>query len=124
MLTRISLLIALLLLLVSPRAAQCQQPDISNGETLTLEQAIALALGENRQVKSASIEVEKYSDKLAALRTKRLPEFKFYTLASQLLTPMSFTFEKGAFGSYLGIGPIPDKTTEISTPRRPTFYDS
>jgi outer membrane protein TolC len=126
MLTRISILIAFLILLVSSRVAQSQQPDISNGvtagETLTLEQAIALALGENRQIKSAAIEVEKYSDKMAALRTKRLPEFKFYTLASQLLTPMSFTFEKGAFGAYGDIGPIPDKTTEITTPRRPTLY--
>jgi outer membrane protein TolC len=98
------------------------QEQVEQAEVLTLEQAVALALGGNRQVKSASIEVEKYSDKLAALRTKRLPEFKFYTLASQLLTPMSFTFEQGAFGSYPGIGPIPDKTTEISTPRRPTYY--
>lgn len=94
----------------------------AEAEVLTLEQAVALALSENRQVKSASIEFEKYSDRLAALRTRRLPEFKFHTLASQLLTPMSFTFEKGVFGSFPDIGPIPDKTTEISTPRRPTFY--
>jgi len=100
-------------------AAQGQE---AQAEVLTLEHAVALALGENRQVKSASIEVEKYSDKLAALRTRRLPEFKFTTLASQLLTPMSFTFEQGVFGSLPGIGPIPDRTTEISTPRRLTFY--
>jgi hypothetical protein len=100
-------------------AARGQEAQV---EVLPLEQAVALALGENRQVKSASIEVEKYSDRLAALRTRRLPEFKFNTLASQLLTPMSFTFEQGAFGSYQGIGPIPNKTTEISTPRRLTFY--
>src|SRR5262249_37822344 len=61
-------------------------------------------------------------DKMAAARTKRLPEIKVTTLASQLLTPISFTFEKGAFGNYPGIGPVPDKTTEISTPRRPTIY--
>ncbi|MFN7944115.1 MAG: TolC family protein [Blastocatellia bacterium] len=96
----------------------------SQAEVLTLEQAVALALGENRQVRSAAIEVSKYSDKLAALRTRRLPEFKVYTLASQLLTPMSYTFEKGAFGTYPDIGPIPDKTTEITTPRRMTFYVS
>jgi len=107
--------------LAGARTAQCQQPN-GGGETITLEQAVELALSQNRQVKSASIEVEKYSDKLAALRTKRLPEFKFNTLASQLLTPMSYTFEKGAFGEYPGTGPIPDKTTEITTPRRPTFY--
>ncbi|HKX32698.1 MAG TPA: TolC family protein [Blastocatellia bacterium] len=91
-------------------------------DTLTLEQAVALALGENRQVKSAEIEVEKYSDRLAALRTRRLPEFKFYTLAAQLMTPITFTFEPGTFGSYPGIGPIPNNTTEITTPRRPTVY--
>lgn len=100
-------------------AARGQQ---SQAEVLTLEQAVALALGENRQIKSASIEVGKYSDKLAALRTRRLPEFKFSTLASQLLTPMSFTVEKGTFGTYPNVGPIPDKTTEITTPRRMTFY--
>jgi outer membrane protein TolC len=94
----------------------------AQADVLPLEQAVAMALGENRQVKSASIEVEKFSDKLAALRARRLPEFKFHTLASQLLTPMSFTFEQGSFGSFPGIGPIPDKTTEISTPRRLTFF--
>ncbi|MEQ1832442.1 MAG: hypothetical protein ABL977_05250, partial [Candidatus Eisenbacteria bacterium] len=41
---------------------------------ITLEQAVAGALGENRQIKSFTIEVAKYDDKLAALRTKRLPE--------------------------------------------------
>ena len=121
MVTRMILLIALFIVLGGSRAAQCQQP-VSSAEVLTLEQAVALALSENRQVKSAAIEIEKYSDKLAALRTRRLPEFKFSTTASQLLTPMSYTFEKGAFGEYPGTGPIPDKTTEISTPRRMTFY--
>lgn len=121
MVTRMILLIALFIVLGGSRAAQCQQP-VSSAEALTLEQAVALALSENRQVKSAALEVEKYSDKLAALRTRRLPEFKFSTTASQLLTPMSYTFEKGAFGEYPGTGPIPDKTTEISTPRRMTFY--
>lgn len=100
----------------------CSPIVLAQSEVLTLEQAVALALGENRQVKSSAIEVEKYNDKLAALRAKRLPEIKFYTLASQLLTPISFTVEKGAFGAYEGIGPVPDKTTEITTPRRPTFY--
>src|SRR5262249_10347055 len=94
----------------------------AQAEVLTLEQAVTLALGENRQVKSASIEVEKYSDKLAALRTRRLPEFKFTTLASQLLTPMPFTFERGALGSFASIGPIPDGTTAICTPRGRTSY--
>src|SRR5262249_19221385 len=118
--TRLFLWFLACLVCCSP-AARGQEPQ---AEALTLEQAVALALGENRQVKSASIEVEKYSDRLAALRTKRLPEFKFYTLASQLLTPISYTFEQGAFGSYPGIGPVPNRATEITTPRRLTFYVS
>src|SRR5262249_37825903 len=92
----------LVCLVCSASAARGQQ---AQTEVLTLDQAVTLALSENRQVKSASIEVEKYSDKLAALRDKRLPEFKITTLAAQLLTPISFTFEKGAFGDYPGIGP-------------------
>jgi len=43
---------------------------------LTLEQAIALALRDNRQVKNAMLEVNKSEDRLAAARTRRLPEFK------------------------------------------------
>ncbi|MFN7927481.1 MAG: TolC family protein [Blastocatellia bacterium] len=77
-------------------------------------------LAKNRQVKNASLESEKYADKLAALRTRQLPEFKFAVTGSQLLTPLSFSFEKGAFGVYPGIGPIPGTATEITTPRRPT----
>jgi outer membrane protein len=93
-------------------------------EELTLERAVILALAHNREVKNATIEVEKYSDKLAVIRTKRLPEFKVSALTSMLLTPMSYTFEKGTFGTYDSIGPIPDKTVEITTPRRPTYYVS
>lgn len=100
----------------------CSPVAFAQSEIITLEQAVTLALGENRQVKSSALEVEKYGDKLAGLRTKRLPEIKVYTLASQLLTPVSFTIERGTFGTYQGIGPVPDKTTEITTPRRPTFY--
>jgi outer membrane protein TolC len=96
----------------------------AQAEVLTLEQAVALALGENRQTRSAAIEVEKYSDKLAGLRTKRLPEFKVNTLASQLLTPLSFTFDRGVFGSFQGIGPVPGDTTKITTPRRMTYVIS
>lgn len=115
-----TLCFTVLLLLASPLTAWCQQPDSPSGETLTLEQAVALALRDNRQVRNAALEVEKSADQLAAARTRRLPEFKFSVLGTQLLTPIDFRFEKGAFGTYPDIGPIPDKDTAISTPRRPT----
>jgi outer membrane protein len=119
--TRISLLIALIILLASPRAAQCQQSATSNGETLTLEQAIELALQNNRQIKSSTIEVEKLDFRIAAARTHRLPEFKISALGSQLLSSLDFKFDRGVFGNYPGVGPIPATDTVISTARRPTF---
>jgi outer membrane protein TolC len=38
-----------------------------------------------------------------------------------LLTRPTITFEKGAFGDYPGIGPVPGDTTSISSPRKPTM---
>ncbi len=35
---------------------------------------------------------------------------------------MDFTFQRGAFGSFPGIGPVPATDTRIHTPLRPTFY--
>lgn len=116
--TRIFQLVVLAALLVSPRFVQCQQ---AAAEVLTLEEAITLALRDNRQVKNAALEVNKSEDRLAAARTRRLPEFKFNALGSQLLSSIDFKFERGVFGNYPGIGPIPSEETVISTPRRPTF---
>lgn len=119
--TRITYLFALMLLLFSSRAVHCQQrtdANLAKGEQLTLEHAIALALLENRQVKTAALEVDKASDRLAAARTQRLPQFKFTATSSQLLSTLDFKFDRGVFGDYPGLGPIPSTETIISTPRK------
>jgi outer membrane protein TolC len=87
---------------------------------LTLEQAVALALRENRPVANAVLEVEKSVDDVAALRTKRLPSTDVTVFGSQLLTPVDFFFREGAFGHYPGIGPIPAADTAVTTPLRPS----
>ncbi len=51
------------------------------GAVLTLEQAVALALQNNRQVQNATLEVGKKTDQAAAERTNRLPAFNVYFLA-------------------------------------------
>jgi hypothetical protein len=66
------------------------------------------------------LEVNKSEDRMAAARTRRLPEFKFNALGSQLLSSIDYKFEQGMFGNYPGVGPIPNTDTVISTPRRPT----
>ena len=53
-------------------------------------------------------------------RTRRFPALKVQVLESYLLTSVDFTFERGAFGTFPGIGPVPAEDTKISTPRRPS----
>jgi outer membrane protein len=89
-------------------------------EVLTLEQAVALALRDNPNVKNAAIDVSKSAEEFAAGRTRRLPNFTFEMVGSQQLTPINFTFERGVFGTYPEIGPIPAENTKISTPLKPT----
>jgi outer membrane protein len=89
---------------------------------LTLDQAIQIAIANNRSLKIAMLEVDKSKWQIAEFKTKRLPAFSGTVLASQLLTELSFTFKEGAFGNFPSTGPIPDKDTKITTPRRPTAY--
>jgi outer membrane protein TolC len=89
---------------------------------LTLDDAVHLAIKNNRSLQIAGLEVDKARWEVAELKTKRLPSFNTTVLGSQLLTEVSFTFEKGAFGDFPSTGPIPNKDTKITTPRRPTAY--
>ncbi|HSB08797.1 MAG TPA: TolC family protein [Blastocatellia bacterium] len=89
-------------------------------ETLTLEQAVALALRDNSQIKNTELDVSKAGEELAATRTRRLPSFSFDIIGSQQLKPIDFTFERGVFGTFPGIGPIPSEDTRLSTPLKPT----
>ena len=90
------------------------------GEVLTLDQAISLALHDNRQVKNAQLAIGKAEDQVAAARTYRLPKFEFNALAGQQLMSLDFTFTKGVLGNYANVGPIPDRDIKLSTPCRPT----
>ncbi len=91
-------------------------------EVLTLEQAVALAREHNRPIRISALEVEKLDENVSAFRTHRLPEFNIYMLGSSLLTPMSFEFQQGVFGTYANVGPIPAEDTDITTPRQLTGY--
>src|SRR5215475_10166124 len=104
-------LFALFIILAGPGIVFCQSSGVSAGEKLTLEEAIALALRENRQIKNSALEVEKFDFRISAARTHRLPEFKITALGSQLLSSLDFKFEPGVFGNYPNIGPIPAQET-------------
>jgi outer membrane protein TolC len=84
-------------------------------EVLSLEKAIDIALTNNRDAKNARLEIEKSGDKLEAYRTRRLPQFKLSSQISQPLSSFDTTFEKGVFGTYPGVGPIPNEDSVIKS---------
>ncbi|HEY7096443.1 MAG TPA: TolC family protein [Terriglobales bacterium] len=91
---------------------------------LTLDEAIQLAIANNRTLKIASLEMDKSKWQIAEVKTQRLPSFSATVLGSQLLNEVDFTFPAGSFGSYPGIGPIPSTETKVTTPRRPIAFIS
>ncbi len=82
---------------------------------LTLDDAIAQARANSRMVKIATLDVAKADHEIAALRTRRLPNFDVKTLDGSLIAPMDFTFKQGVFGVFPQIGPVPGIDTKVRT---------
>jgi outer membrane protein TolC len=99
-----------------PAAAAGQE-----GERLALEAAVRTAVENNRSLQAARLEIDKADDELAAIKTRRLPAVELTGQSSMLLSPVKFSFPRGAFGDYPGIGPIPSEDAIVETPRQPTF---
>ena len=110
------------LLACSSITAYAQDSAPNTQAVLTLEEAVRLSVVNNRQIKNAVLTTAIDEDQVAEARTNRFPSVNFYALGSQLLTPVDFTFQKGVFGDFPGIGPVPATETKIHTPLRPTFY--
>jgi outer membrane protein len=91
-------------------------------DLLTIDQAVKLALANNRDLKIVALNLDISKDKVQQAKTKRYPAFNIYTFASQLLSPIAFEVPAGQFGTYPGIGPIPATNTNITTPAQPTAY--
>jgi outer membrane protein len=119
----ITRLACVLLLAVSAYGAAAPPQEADNSAPdLQVDQAVQIAVANNRNLKIVSLDLDKSEEKLAAEKTRRLPAFNTYIFASQLLEPINFTVEAGQFGTYPGIGPIPATNTNISTPSKPTAY--
>ena len=101
--------VALLLMLAASAAAQ-------SVPTLTLDDAIALALEQSGTVQSARLAAERARGDVATARTRRLPAFNTETQVSRLLRPVNVTFPAGAFGVFPPIGPVPAEETTVTTP--------
>jgi outer membrane protein TolC len=103
-------------------SALAQDSAPSESAVLTLDQAVSIAQANNRSIKNAQLAASIDEDQIAETRTYRFPSLNIYALGSQLLTAVDFSFRRGAFGTFPGIGPVPATDTRIHTPLRPAFY--
>jgi outer membrane protein len=113
---RRSQLFALLML----AAAATSRADQGTEPLLTLDEAVSLALQDNRVVKIAALEEQKAGEAVSVARSRRLPQFHVDVLAGSNLHPFDFTFPAGSFGNYPETGPIPAADAKIETPARAT----
>jgi len=107
--------------LASPLGSIAQQAT-ADVPLLTLDDAVSIALSNNRLVKNSGLEAQKYDFQVSTMRSKRLPHFQFSVLGGELLQPFDFTFAKGAFGTYPATGPIPSTDAKVHTPARLTAF--
>jgi outer membrane protein TolC len=99
-------------LFVGAHAASAQEP-------LSLDDAIAIAIKNNRDINAASHSVANADLALATARSYRLPQFSVEALGAQSITQLGVDFPAGAFGTFPGIGPVPSVDTRVTSPRRP-----
>jgi outer membrane protein len=121
---QVSLTIALFFVSTSVRGQEAKPEDrpvapaaataTSATEVLTLQQAIANALADNRQIKIFDQNVLISNDEILAARTQRYPHFSIDVTGSGLLTPVTVDFPRGIFGT-VGTTPIPSGPTAVTT---------
>jgi len=98
--------------------AWTQERQQNSGDVLTLEKAVAIALENNRPLRTASLEVARASEKTAAAGTARLPALNLFGATGSLLTTTHFQFNQGSLGTLPGVGPVPSQSTSIDQPAR------
>lgn len=86
----------------------------------TLDEAIRLAVDQNRSIQQAMVAASAAGDAIRAARTQRLPSFKTSTTSGMLLSRPTVTFDRGVFGEYAELGPIPGNTVNVTTARKLT----
>jgi len=94
--------------------AAAQVASAESPAVLTLETALAEAQQSNRLIKIASQSVLFSNDQILAAKTQRYPQFNVQLSGSGLLTPISITVPKDAFGLVNG-SPVPAQDSTITT---------
>ncbi len=108
--------LGLFLLLLVRGVGQAQQSAPAFGESLTLDQAIALALRDNHAMKIAKLEVERADEDISAAKTYRLPSLHAYTSVSGNLANNELKVTNPANNLFPGLGPF----FTLNDSRKPT----
>ena len=104
---RIIYLLAIIILTASPLSVPAQQSGAAPAEVLTLDQAISLALRDNRQVKNSQLAVGKAGDEVAAARTFGC-RIRINVLARSQQLVKHDHFYQGRWATIADVGPFPD----------------
>ena len=97
--------------------AQALEPN-SPAPLLTLDEAIRIATGNNREIRISTLDIAKAKETVAQVRTNYFPKLDTYVLAGSPLQPLNFRVPAGTFGTYPATGPIPGKDSNIHSPVR------
>jgi outer membrane protein TolC len=87
-------------------AVQAQQSAPVSGESLTLDQAIALALHDNHAMKIAKLEIERTNEDISTAKTYRLPSLHAYTSISGNLANNELKVPNDPANLFPGLGPF------------------
>jgi outer membrane protein len=104
----------ILALLLMAHGALAQNLQTDSSSVLTLENAVAEAQQNNRQIKISNQNVLFANDQVLAARTQRYPQFNVQLTGSGLLTAIHVDVPKGVFGM-VGTSPVPVENSEITT---------
>jgi outer membrane protein TolC len=114
---RACLLLLLGASVVSAAWAQALEPN-SPAPLLTLDEAIRIATGNNREIRISTLDIAKAKETVAQVRTNYFPKLDTYVLAGSPLQPLNFRVPAGSLGTYPATGPIPGKDSNIHSPVR------
>ena len=115
----VRLLIALITIHICA-SGQAALPGSRDAPTLSLDQALSIAIHNNRQLQISGLDVVKARESLAETRTNFFPQLNTFGLGGIPLERFSFTIPAGVLGVYPAVGPIPAHNSTITTPQRPT----
>ncbi|HEX4022890.1 MAG TPA: TolC family protein [Acidobacteriaceae bacterium] len=108
------------LILIAGNASLAQSTKDSE-PLLTLDEAIQIAVNNNRPLKISNLEITKSQWQVKETKTKQLPAISTYLFGSEFLLPFSFQFDKGSLGT-VDNQPVPSENKQITTNQQFSLY--